>query len=351
VKEQMPITHNFVEENKETFNEVYKSVSNIRMALPRLGRVEDNMLFKKANEAFRNIKTDLSSGKFYHPEREDPMAMLSAFGGLMGGDFMDELNAIFSGDFGDEDEEVNSDQPTRPEMMVTKGDALVASALFQSQKTSTNCIGKLMTKLHEHGNQIGRSQFTMQLAQSQKQLGITQAGFDLMTQGFNHIIEFNNQVLKTHVDNSQKFYENASRNLNESNAILKSIHEIQSSIYKQEHTKNGKLVDDPLKDAQPIDFRTLFKNGFNIQTYKQMIDSRFKNSELGMMYGLLTGLPAMMQQYIDNPLHHLTKQIVSGVIGDQIGYQLRQLDQTIKGAFSTGLLTLFNYGKQNKIRL
>ena len=66
MKEQMPITHNFVQENKETFNEVYKSVSNIRMALPRLGRVEDNMLFKKANEAFRNIKTDLSSGKFYH---------------------------------------------------------------------------------------------------------------------------------------------------------------------------------------------------------------------------------------------------------------------------------------------
>lgn len=353
VKETMPVTANFVDQNKETVKELYKDIIGSKSTIPRLNAVQDNVIFRNVNKMFNNIKTDLSTGQFYHPEREDMMANMSALSGLMAGmggmgdDFMNELNAIFSGDFGEDSEDETGQPIERPEMRVTKGDALVASAFFRSQSTATNCIGKLMTRLHDHGTKSTRAIANMQFAQSQRSMLVNQAGFKTMTEGFNRVIDFNNQVMRVHVENSKKFYEDVSNTLHETNAIIKSIHAIQKKVYEGQFKKDTPEAEDPMKGTDALNFNEIFKNGFNLAAYKKLVKQNVQKSPTGMLYQISTFLPLMMQNMVNNPLGALSQSIIHGLMGGQMEWAMKKLDDTIAGAFSTALARLYDYGKKS----
>ena len=349
IEEEMPVTGQFIASNKETVKEMYKSILDSKLTISKILSIQDNVVFKKANQMLQNIKTDIRSGQFYHEERNDEMSMLGEMMSMMGGetgDFMAELNSIMSMDF---PQDGSMDYNENPQMLVTKGDAMVASALFRSQKISTNCIGKVVTNLHEHGTRQQRAIANMQFMQGQRSIMINQAGWSSMVEGFNHLINFNNNVIKTHAENSKMFYEQITQIAQESNAVLKSIHEIHQKVNRGalENDKNPN-ESDSTKQVDSIDFGELFANGFNLARYNQILSSRFEKTPINMMYSMLKMLPVMMQKFVDNPLHEAAKYMVKGIIGGQLNYAMKQFDKMIFGAFQTGLARLYDYGKRNK---
>ena len=348
IKEKMPVTGGFIEQNKDVVKNIYKDLITSKQHLLRIGSIQDNTLFRKVDQMFTNIKTDLRSGKFYHDDRGDPMEMLGAMGSLMeglggaGGDF--DLNSLFAEL--DEDKQPEAQAGPQPEKVVTKGDALISAAIFKSQARSSNCIGKVLTSLHEHGQRTNRAYAAVQLRHAEKSLFIARAGWTSMVEGFNRIITFNNEVMGVHAQNSQKFYTEMTNVAKDSNAILHKIHDIHETLNKvqlQEEKKKGNASD----NEDLIDFQALFKNGLDIGSYQNLLKSRLKKSPISLMYNLLGMLPMMMNSFVESPLHEFTKIVITSLLGGATTYALKRLDKTIEGAFVTGLAKLHDYGEKH----
>ena len=355
IEEQMPITSNFITQNKEVVKQIFRDVLSARQTLLKTTGIQEISIFKHVNNALKNIKTDLKSGVFYHDDRGDPMAAMSALGSIMEGmggegmgDMMSELNAILSGE-GDDDEEYYGDeeQPTyeqHPEMLMTRGDALVASAIFKSQSRASNCIGNVIARVHEHDVMDRHSIYHMQFQQSEKAMMVQKTGWTTMVDGFNKIIEFNNEVMRTHATNSQKFYEEMLRLTQDNNSILKQLQDIQQKVNKFTLEAEKSDNDDP--DKENINYESLFQNGLNFAAYKDIVAKRIAKTPLAQLSVIVKTIPLALMNFAEKPLHEFAKQVVKGVIGGQLMYAMKRFDQVVETSIMTGLAKLADYGKR-----
>lgn len=347
VEEQMPVTGNFITTTKETVKEIYRNVIESKQKMKRIEGVQENAIFKKVNQMFTNIKTDLKSGKFYHPEREDPMEMLGALGSLMeglggAGDDFGDLSSLLN-DMSNM-ESMDAAQEPKPEHMVTRGDAMVATAVFKAENRTSNCIGQIMAQLHEHDVRDRHTMYTTTSMQAQRDYILQQNIGSSMTEGFNRLIEFNNEIVRVHVENSQKFYTEMIRISQDSNSIIHALHDMQTKLHRVElqSIKDGK--EDPEKEN--IDFEQLFKNGFNPQMYYSILKQRFPKTMIGMLWNFVGMIPMMLNQFVQNPLHEFSKALFKGIVGGVTMHAMKRLDKSIAGAFATAAAKLDNYGKK-----
>jgi hypothetical protein len=343
VKDQMPVSTQFVSTNQDVFKDVYKTIQDARVGIPRLSTIQNNVIFKSVGRGLENIKSDVMSGKFYHPEREDPMASMGSLQTIMGalggmGDEFKELMDILGGDFGGEEE---GQIEQHPEYMITKGDALVSATLIRSNAQSTNAIGKLMTRLSENRTKTTKAIADMQMMQGARSLAVQQHGFNSMAQGFNALIDFNNQIMRIHVQNSTKFYQTMTDLSRDTNATLHAIHDIQETL------RNAQSPDPKGFKSEAFNIKEMFKGGLNLRQYTNMVKDNIKKSPMFATYSMVMALPFMLEQLVANPMHALTKGGISALMGAQLQVAMQRLDKTIAGAFSTAAAKLFDFGKQN----
>ena len=346
LSETMPNTKAFIENNKDTVKDIYNEVLTLKNTIARTLSLEENAgIFKSVNQIMANIKTDIRSGIFKHEERDDENL----------GDMMQGLMSMMGEAFGDmpdfdsmDDEEGPVDYTQQPQKLVTRGDLLVASSLFTTQEQATNCVGKLMTDLHEHNIHTQKSIYNMQNIHNTQAMNLHRAGYSQMVEGFNYIIKFNNEVMQAHIENSKKFFEEQLRLSTDSNAILKSIHSIHKAVNRDIIENNGEKPKEDTSDVDSVNFEELTKNGgFNYPKYKEIISKRWQQTPIKMMLGLLKSLPMMLQAYVSSPLHEAAKYMVKGLMGGPLTATLQHFDKFLVGAFQTGLVRLYDYGKEN----
>ena len=333
IKEEMPITSNFVASNKDTVKDTYKSIMDSRLINNRLGPIKDNTIFKKVKEGVSNLKKDAMSGKFYHPEREDLGSLFEMMSGMMGDDmdlFSDDLNNLSGKESGD-----------NANLAVTRGDAMVASSMIKVHQASTNAIGKMVAASTENLVRSQRTIADQQNMVARQAISLNKAGFNAMAEGFNSIIDFNNKVMRTHIQNSAKFYDEITKLQRDTNATLHALFDMQKKTYDD---TNAAVI---AKDIDSLNPEELFKNGLNLRSYIGLIKPRIKKSPVGAVYQVISMIPMMMQEYVQNPLHALSKSIIKGVMGAGVIKAMHELDKTIEGAFSTGLAKLHDYGLRN----
>lgn len=333
IKEEMPVTSNFVASNKDAVKDTYKSIIDSRLINNRLGPIKDNTIFKKVKEGVSNLKKDAMSGKFYHPEREDLGSLFEMMSGMMGDDmdlFSDDLNNLSGNESGD-----------NPNLAVTRGDAMVASSMIKVHQASTNAIGKMVAASTENLVRSERTIADQQNMVARQAISLNKAGFNAMAEGFNSIIDFNNKVMRTHIQNSTKFYDEITKLQRDTNATLHALFDMQKKSYDD---TNSSVI---AKDIEKLNPEELFKNGLNLKSYLGLIKPRIEKSPIGTAYQVISMIPMMMQEYVQNPLHALSKSIIKGVIGSGVRKAMNELDKTIEGAFSTGLAKLHDYGLRN----
>lgn len=345
IKEQMPVTGEFVATNQEVFKDAYKTIQDIRIGMPRLSTIQNNVLYKSVTKGLSNIKSDVMSGKFYHPEREDPMASMGSLQTIMGalggmGDEFNELMAILGGDFSGVDEGGGGEEQHPEYKTITKGDALVSASIIKSNMHSTNAIGRVITRLSENRTKTTKAIADMQMMQSARSMAVQQHGFDNMARGFNSIIDFNNQIMRVHVENSTKFYQTMTDITRDTNATLHAIHDIQETL------KNAQAPDvKEFKDQ--VNWKEMFKGGLNLKAYTTMVKDNIKKSPMYGTYAMIMGLPMMLEQFVANPMHTIAKSGISALMGAQLQVAMQRIDKTLAGAFSTAAAKLFDYGKEN----
>ena len=345
LNEAMPNTKAFVEDNKHVVSSLYNEVIGLKQLIPRTFSIQDNLLFKNINKMLDNIKTDIRTGIFHHPEREDIGDMMSGMMEMMGSMFgdMPDFN-----DMGEDEEEGPTDYTQQPQKLVTRGDLLVASSIFSAEQQTSNCVGKIIADTHENNLKYQKSVYNMQSIYNQQTMQLHRAGYTQMVEGFNYIIKFNNEVMQTHIENSKKFFEEQLRLSTDSNAILKAIHSIHKAVNKDIVENGGEKPKEDTSDVDSVNFEELFKNGFNYNKYREILSKRWEKTPIKMIYGMIKMLPTMMQQFVTSPLHEAAKYLVKGLLGGPLQQSLKHFDQFLLGAFQTGLVKLWQYGEDNK---
>ena len=334
--EQMPVMTNMVASNKETAREMFKKITDFKSSSDKLSKLQDQYVFKPANQMFKNIKESIKTGNFYSKERAaaaEEEAMSSMMEAMLGEDIMAEAN-------GEAVMEPMDDDPTRlrgiPE--VTKGDMVIASVAAREVRTSTNCIAKTLISTTEAGIKASRTMSNIQLQQQQAHTQVVQMGFGQVTRGINSIIEFNNEVVLQHAKNSQIFYEKMVQLTTENNSILKEMIEMKRNLYKNSIQAN----DDKSNEKKVIE------NGiFNLRGY---MDNVMKQAEgpMQMVTMFIPMMQTMMQQIIANPLHFASKQLIETMLGPAFKLALRKFDKSMEGFLFTGLSKLADYGRNTK---
>ena len=340
IKETMPMTSALVENNTQTAKDLFKDVTQSKSQLNRLKTMQDQYLFKPANQLMKNLKADLKSGNFYHPERaakaeeqgaQDMMRALLAEEGME--DLMDLLNG--SDEASPEEME---EMPVKAVTEVTTGDAVVASTIAKEQRRATHASVDAQTKLAEAQIATQKTLANMSLRHMEKHTNITVQGFGKMTEGFNSLMQFNQEVILQHAKNSQQFYTEMHRLTSENNAILKEFIEMKRAQFKSDSQQEAGGNKNP------------FANGgvFNLKDYLDVVKSNLDNSLFGMVGMLLAGIPAMISGIVANPVHFASKQIMKGFLGPALRTVMKGFDKNINGLLQTGLAKLANWGNSSE---
>ena len=338
IKEQMPMTASLIENNKETAKQLYRDVIGSKQQLSKLKTMQDTYLFKPADQLLKNLKADLKSGVFYHPERaaqQEEEGMKSMMESVLKDAGMEDLMDLLTGD-GDMTESEMQDLPVQPVAEVSSGDALIATSIAKEQRSATQSLVKANTSLVEAQLRSTRTIANMQFKQMQRHTTIVTQGLENMTLGLNAIISFNNDVVLQHAKNAMQYFETMTTLTQENNAILKEMVEMKRNTYK-------KQSQDEALGGQPDPF----KNGvFDLKAYMDVFKSNMENSMFGQMGMMIAAVPAMIAGIVANPVHYGAKAIATAFLGPALRMAMKGFDRSINGYLQMGLTKMAEWGKR-----
>lgn len=340
LKEQVPVTTNFIQSNSQTVRDTIKAVVDSKNTVNRVAdALNVNTIINSAKTAYTNAKTDIKTGNFYNPDRtsgnDDIASLMAMMGKMMGEDVSSMMDGIFNEGSGEDGEGSADESPIKGIPEITKGDTVVASVIGSEVRRASNSISDTLAAIANANGKAQQSIASVQISQNERQTLILNAGLSSIAQGMNSIIEFNNKVLKIQAENTKLFQEKMINLTTENNAIFKELIEIQRVLYKPKQ----KEEENP---EQPPD---MFANGFNLKSYMDYLKRNVeKNPMYQMAYMFIQSLPMMLQEVVNNPLQFATKKLIEGFMGPALKTALASFDNTISNAFRTVLTRLYDYG-------
>lgn len=342
LKEQMPVTTNFIDTNTSTVRDTVNNITNIKQISDKVSNLTDEYVFKPANKLLQNLREDLRTGEFFHPERQE-QSDLEMMKALLGDEMADMLN----GDFDIDEEDDTMEAPSVKGIpTVTRGESIIASTVQQTGINSSRSIISANQNLTKAQLEANKAIANMQYAVQEKTIRTLENGFIALTNGINSIIEFNNQAMLVHIENSKQFYDQMTTFTQENNAILKEIIDIQRSIYKGSKKEELDEEGNPIK--KPPTAKDIFANGLNLKEYMRYVEGNIDNSPIGVALQFVKFIPAMIQDAITNPLEFVSKQIIDGLMGPKLKTALQRFDTTFSGFFQTALAKLADIGRDKE---
>ena len=332
LKDQMPVTAKLFEDNKEEAAKTFKDVTDFRAHSIQLKNITDTFITKPVNLAINNLKKDLKTGDFYNDNGtvdEDTLNALAASLAQEAGYDISDITQLVNTK--EEQEQPSSGGPEKPDIDDFARGSLITSSLIGSElQKNTKSIANVLVRTTSASMRTMQDIAKMQYLQNEKQMEITKAGFGSLAHGFNSIIEFNNKAQAVHIQNSIKFYDNVSNNLNTITAIMKEQIEIQRALYK----KQDREVDNGLHS----DYNKAFQNGgFNLAGYKELLQGRAKNSGAYQLYTIAQNMLPLLTLQLEHPMQFVTKEVIKGLIGTDAKVAMSRFDNSLNGIIQTAL--------------
>lgn len=282
VGEKNPILKDMAEANKETTKILFESVKDFKGTAKKVKtNISDSEYFKVAVAYKNNLFDDLKTGKFYNKEREDKI--FNAVGNDMLGDEGENISFSYSdsdfglgdsddsdGDFGFDDDDTDVDDSS---FSFDDGDTI-------GEKITTG-ISSATIKSADYVSKVSRANAGMLAANIEKLgAGITN-GFGAMSGHLSNMQRFNDEVLKTHVENSVNFYTRSVQLDEERNELLKQIVEnqkaVSGTVTDTDSNTQRKTINNFIKRRGVVDIGELVKFGATnikgmINDYTSMLD-------------------------------------------------------------------------------
>lgn len=328
-KEKAPVVSEFKETNQEIFKSVYTNVFSFRNAYSRnQDTFKRSKLFESVDEGLKNLKEDIRTGKFFDPDIE--MARSSkamGFDDSFGGDFESDFNF-------DSEEEVDisdKDRDLQNQMSISKSNASAISeaiantgeAIIRNQRVSSNI-------------------FFSQAVQMSKQVN---GNLEAINKNIGSVLGFANEVIKTHVENSTKFYTQTTEILNKQLLLLENINnKLIPPDDKKSKADKGITLDDVLTSSGAL----------NLSAYKKNIKKNFDNSLLGSTLSMLgiggDGGMNLAGAATASPMKFAVEKALNAIIPKAVDKSLASLDKSMQGFFASMLLK-FNSIAQDEFSL
>lgn len=302
------------------------------------------------SKTYRNLKEDLASGNFYNKtriEEEENKAMEKVFGiDFSSFDSLDDafnendssddgFNMDSFGDFdSDSDDEISSsDKYTANVMALAMGKT--SNAIKKSNSKSTRAIGGLMVETSKFNADVIMASTERMITGISAASGIVHNDLTAMNANLGKVVEFTNDALRTHIENSTTFFETQKQQMQEQTNLLKEIRDMQAEI------KNGKQQPDDDK----VNISDLFgsEGSLDLSSYKKYLKQNkggLENTEFGMLTMIPQFAPLLMAGITGSPLSVPMKAMIKKAIPTAVKDAFESINDTISGAISTALVNL-----------
>lgn len=327
------------ENNQQLAKDVYHGIRDYKTTLRRASEaIKSTNVYQAADFGFKSALSDLKTGKFYDAARE---------GRLIDESFDEDMGFD---DFNFDEEGGESSSSTGP-----SSDTLATIKTLQNTaEISTDAIAGAVVKSGKYNAEITKQSTSLIISQQAKFFGDIKNGIFNTNQTLSNLVNFNENAMGTHIENSRKFFDEATKLARENNAILKEMLDMERVRFKEEQA----IRDRNNKRRNPKE-RTSFydildANGLpNLLEYGAAIKKNFKNNIDDILPGISSVVdmdPQQLKAMFANPLGGLITMAVSSALGDDVKRAHRSLDKTFGGIFSN-LIAELNYKSDNSDNL
>ena len=326
-KEKNPVFADFADTNGELVTEMYKSIRDLKKTIKNLpNKIMESEYGKFAETYKNNLLEDLKSGKFYNKERKDSYMSESAGGDDIDMSVFDDFGE--GGDDFDVSELEDDDIPSSNEMMDIVGEKSSAAVSMAVARSSEYIV--------EANTQIAKASYK----QNNAIYGGLHKGMATINQNIARIIEFSNENMNLHFENSKNFYSTITELDNARNDYLKEISETLKSINNPQSTAQNQYkttkYSDLISGEGVVDIAKFGK--FALQNLKN-------NTVLGELFDALDMFTqedgmVSLKNLADSPLEFLAEGIVNYLIPQTLEKYMERINKSISGLAGNALLGL-----------
>lgn len=332
VKEPSETITDFMETNEDLFKVIYSASKNYRQTMRAIDRsIKKSKIYDAANSGFKALKEDLRTGKFYNKERETRFEMES-----FGEDFADfsEFESDDLGiDFDANDTDMEEvDKPSADAMVFAKTSAGLGGVISEASRAQSNVIASSAEAIAN----INMASAKMLSMQNERIHTSIISGFAGVSAGLNLISSIMNGPMINYMNESTKFYGDISNKINETNAYLKELTEMQRNLYKkQEEVYKQSRFDEITSANGTPDLMAYAKN-----IYKNIKDL---DPTGGMFSG---GDENMFKMFVGSPLKAIPMMIAKAIIPSAVTSTLQAFDQNMSGLFSAFITRMNSWAEE-----
>ena len=317
-KQLNPIIVEGVEENRDVAKVTYTSIKNIKQTTQKAYKsLANSQVGELAKEAKKNLFEDIKNGTFYNKRRQDITMNEAASSLALEDDFSDFMVDQDNDDlgFGDNDNE------------------FLAESIEDTAERSTSAVSNVIARTAEYQVEATRQSTTRILAQTVAMTSTLHADLAALNGNIAGIVNFNNEAMATHIENSTRFYERQQEQMSEQTSILKEMLDIQKSVFTPT-SKNptAKLnISDVFTSSGMINLANYFK--FVQQNVRE------QDSGYGDMIKMMLDM-GMGKNLVSNPIGAAMTMAIKGAIPAVMKEAMQDFNEVVAGAMSTALLNI-----------
>ena len=317
----------FTNTNQDLFKDAYSAVKDYRSTFKRVKNyIVNSDIYVGAGLAVNNIIEDLKTGNFYNPEREERLTQ------QYGGDLLNDENWNFDDmDFDWEDKSVSD------------GEKIIASAIKKNSKIGSAVISETIATSAKGIIDSGHENMTLLYLQNERILGNLNKSFESLREfTFKHA-ETQDKIREKHNENTVKFYKKIEDNTNKIVAELDELVKLQRRVIYGENEKNKNEKHNTITDINNDGAVDLKEYGKIVK--KQLFDQI--NNMAGGVFSMSDSLAGanIFAQIAQNPMKDLLQSGIKAVIRPEFKKISGDLDESMKGWFSTLISRLNNEKK------
>lgn len=306
VKTQMPGIVDFADANDQIFKDIYGSAKDYKSTVRKMNTsVRNSNLYQAAELGVKNLVDDIKTGNLYNDRTNESIDSIMGF---------DESDMKFTYSVTDRDEQ-SSDRQLLGGLNAVMHSATVGTSTAVAKGTDMVIKSNKASAVFI-SSQIERSTATLH------------SGIGAVYDSVNRIGAFMSGPMTAHLENSRKYYDASLRIMQENQAMMREMLDMQRNLYKTQATiQNTSKLDQSFRYGGTMDIRGYSKNvKGNIENLMSMYGLDMFSKKSGM------NLPMMIAAA---PLKILLDSFIGGMTKNKnIGTSLKNFDATFTSLFA-----------------
>lgn len=328
IKNSNPAITGFVDTNNDLLKASYDSITHIRRtAQSTANKIMDSRYGDIAKKGFANIKEDIATGKFYNRERIDKIDTEMA-NKILGGD--DDF------DFGEDSFSMDDSSSSSSGLSASDLDAV-------GERTST-AISSIIARTSEESMKANMKAQSLNAKERMFMFNKIHAGLGSINTNISTLMQFATGPMQTHLDNSTKFYLNATDHLTKQTSLLEELVKMQKESMIPTKEKSSKSSRIGMYDI-------LDSNGMpDLETFFKRVKQNIKANDSGMLdmidFFFESGA---MEAMVASPMQFVTDAVAKKLIPKLVTDSMKSFNASLTGIFPGLLMKLQNSESDNPI--